>query len=124
MMTRLVAAFAWFAAGAVLVTAQPQDSPQPRELAISLRQAVDLATAPDGNARVALAAELVEQANSQSNQSRAALLPHVEGSVSQQSIVRNLEAVGFQFDTPPFPGFNFPVVVGPFDVFDARLSAT
>ena len=124
MMTRLFAAFVWFAAGAVLVTAQPQDSAQPRELAISLRQAVDLATAPDGNTRVALAAEMVEQADSQSNQSRAALLPHVEGSVSQQSIVRNLEAVGIQFDTPPFPGFNFPVVVGPFDVFDARLSAT
>lgn len=124
MMTRVFAAFVSFAAGAVLVTAQPRDSASPRELAISLRQAVDLATARDGNTRVALAAELVEQAHSQSNQSRAALLPHVEGSVSQQSIVRNLEAVGIQFDTPPFPGFAFPVVVGPFDVFDARLSAT
>jgi len=103
---------------------QAANRPAHRELALSLRQAVDLATAPDGNARVALAAEMVEQARAQSDQSRAAFLPHLDGSVSQQSIVRNLEAFGIRLDNSPIPGFAFPSIVGPFDVFDARLSAT
>jgi outer membrane protein TolC len=124
MMTRPVAALVLFSAGAAFASAQAQDSPPPRELALSLRQAVDLATAPDGNTRVALAAELVEQARAQAGQSRAAFLPHIDGSVSQQSIVRNLEAFGIRLDSPPIPGFAFPSIVGPFDVFDARLTAT
>ena len=124
MMTRVFTALVWFAAGAALAVAHTQEVPPPRELALSLRQAVDLATAPDGNTRVALAVELVEQARSQTNQSRAAFLPQVDGSVSRQSIVRNLEAFGIRLDSPPIPGFAFPSIVGPFDVFDARLTAT
>lgn len=127
-MTRPYIALVTIAAAAVAAAAQtpgspPSSSQPPRELALSLRQAVELAIAPDGNTRVALVAELAEQARSQTNQSRAAFLPHIDGSVSQQNIVRNLRAFGIRFDTPPVPGFQFPSIVGPFDVFDARLTA-
>lgn len=92
-------------------------------LSLSLRQAVEIALAPDGNARVALAAELVEQARLRSLESRAALLPNVDSTVTQQNTVRNLAAFGIRFQSP-IPGFSFPSIVGPFNVFDARVSAT
>lgn len=104
-------------------TLQAQTPDAPPELAVSLRQAVEMALAPDGNTRVALAAEIVEQAQNRTRQSRAALLPQVSSSVSQQSMVRNLEAFGVRVATP-VPGFEFPRIVGPFNVFDARMSAS
>ncbi len=93
------------------------------KLALSLGQAVEIALAPDGNTRTALAVELVEQAQQRRLQSRAALLPNVNGSVSQQNIVRNLEAFGITVQSP-VPGFAIPSIVGPFNVFDARLTAS
>lgn len=96
-------------------------SPAPVEL--SLRRAVELALAPDGNARVAIAREMVTEAKARSGQARADLLPNLDGSVSQSSQTRNLQAFGIQISVP-VPGFEQPRFVGPFDVFDARLSAT
>lgn len=90
---------------------------------LSLRRAVDLALAPDGNARVAIAREMVEEAKARQGQSRADLLPNVDGAISQSSQTRNLQAFGIQIAIP-VPGFEQPRFVGPFDVFDARLSAT
>ncbi len=90
---------------------------------MSLRQAVDLALAPDGDARVAIASEMVEQARQRRLQVRSALLPHVDSSVSQQNTVRNLAAFGVQIEAP-VPGFSIPSIVGPFNVFDARVTAT
>ncbi|MBI2820859.1 MAG: TolC family protein [Acidobacteria bacterium] len=92
-------------------------------LQLSLKQAVDLALAPDGNARVQLAAEFVEQSRSRLAQSRAALLPNLDSSAVQQNQTRNLAAFGIKVALP-IPGFQFPEVVGPFDVFDARLTLT
>src|ERR1019366_3244781 len=46
--------------------------------------------------------------------------PDFESYVSFQNETRNLQALGIQF--PTIPGFNFPTLVGPFDVFDARAS--
>lgn len=48
----------------------------------------------------------------------SALLPHVEGSVRQSTQVVNLAAFGFT----GFPGIE--EIIGPFDVFDARIRAT
>ncbi len=93
-------------------------------LRLSLRQAVDIALAPDGAARVKLAREAVEQAETRRLQARAALLPNLDGAISQSSQTRNLKAFGIQFPTIPIPGFVIPTFVGPFDVFDARASVT
>jgi outer membrane protein len=101
----------------LLAQAQP---PAPIEL--SLAKAVEIATAPDGNARVALAAEAVKQAEARSRQVRAALLPNVDASFAYQSQTRNLEAFGIKIEVP-IPGFRIPTFVGPFTTMDARASA-
>jgi outer membrane protein TolC len=97
---------------------------QPPVLQLSLKQAVDLALAPDGNTRVKLASEAILQAEARSAEARAALLPDVEGAVSEQSQTRNLKAFGFNFPNLPILGISIPTFVGPFDVFDARASVT
>ncbi|MGD0301818.1 MAG: TolC family protein [Bryobacteraceae bacterium] len=97
---------------------------QPTALQLTLKQAVDLALAPDGNTRVKLAAEAIRQAEARSAEARAALLPDVEGAVSEQSQTRNLRAFGLIFPNIPILGFTIPSFVGPYDVFDARASFT
>src|SRR5262245_54648531 len=49
-------------------------------LTLSLKQAVQLALAKDGNTRVRLAQELVRQARAQSAQQRSSLLPNFDSS--------------------------------------------
>ena len=89
---------------------------------LSLKQAVEIALGPEGNARVLLAQELIQQAHSRASEARAALLPNIESSVAQQSETRNLAAFGIRIQLP-IPGFAFPSFVGPFTVFDARATA-
>lgn len=108
--------------------AQPGASPAPQAAAkpalqLNLRQAVDLALGPEGNARVRLAEEFVRQARARSAQARAALLPSIESSFGQQNLTRNLEAFGIRIYIP-VPGFVFPTFVGPFNVFDARATVS
>lgn len=66
-----------------------------------------------------LGALLAEESASQSSGARAValsnLLPHLSGNVSQARRKTNLEAFGFPL------GPDFPRVVGPFNVFDARV---
>jgi outer membrane protein TolC len=88
---------------------------------LTLKNAVDLAMAPDGNTRVRLSRELLAQAQTRAAQARAALLPNIDGYVSQQNITRNLAAFGIRFR---IPGFQIPELAGPFNVFDARGSVT
>jgi len=92
-------------------------------LQLSLKQAVDIALGPKGNAGVQIAEELIRQAQARAAQARAALLPNVDSSVSQQSQTRNLAAFGLRINLP-IPGFTFPTFVGPFNVFDARATAS
>ncbi|RPI12244.1 MAG: TolC family protein [Acidobacteriales bacterium] len=96
---------------------------QPAVMRLGLKEAVDLALAPDGNARARLAAEMVRQAQARSAQARAALLPNLDASVAEQSQTRNLASFGIRIALP-IPGFTFPTFVGPFSTFDARISAT
>jgi outer membrane protein len=98
---------------------QPTAEPLP----LSLKQAIDMALAPDGNARMQIATELVKQAKARSAQARGALLPNLEGYVTQQDQTRNLAAAGIKLKVP-IPGFTFPEMVGPFGTFDARATAT
>ena len=85
---------------------------QPTALQLTLKQAVDLALAPDGSTRVKLAAEAIRQAEARSAEARAALLPDVEGAVSEQSQTRNLRAFGLIFPNIPILGFTIPSFVG------------
>jgi len=109
-----------FLAAAVLFPALFAQAP----LQLSLKQAVDLALAPDGNTRVKLAVEAIQQAEARSGEARAALLPDLEGAVSEQSETTNLKAFGFGTFHFAIPGFAIPTFVGPFDIFDARVKAT
>jgi outer membrane protein len=92
-------------------------------LQLSLPQAVAIALGPDGNARARIAEEIIRQAEARSHQFRAALLPNVDASLSEQSMTRNLAAFGIRLQIP-IPGFNMPTFVGPFNVFDARATAS
>jgi len=92
-------------------------------LQLSLKQAVEVALAPEGNTRIQLAQELIRQAETRRAQARAALLPAIESSVSEQSQTRNLAAFGISISLP-IPGFQFPERVGPFNIFDVRATAS
>ncbi len=92
-------------------------------LELSLKQAIDMALAPDGNARVRIAEQALRQARFRSAQARAALLPNLDGSVAEQNQTRNLAAFGIQFSLP-VAGFALPRKAGPFTTFDARASLT
>lgn len=98
-----------------------QPPPESQGLRLSLKKAVEIALAPEGNTRVQLALESVNVAKSRSAQSLASLLPDLEASVGQQNQTRNLAALGIRFSSP-FPGFQFPTFVGPFNTFDARAT--
>jgi len=93
-------------------------------LELSLKRAVQLAISPEGSARVQLSLEALKQAQSRSGQTRAALLPDLSSAFSYSSQTRNLAAFGFKIFTIPIPGLNIPSFVGPFNVLDARVSAT
>ncbi len=95
---------------------------RPPVLKLSLKQAVKIALSPEGNTRVQLAEESLKQAESQSQESRAALLPDLESYVSAESETVNLRSVGLNFTFPAILGIRLPTIVGPFDVFDARAS--
>jgi outer membrane protein TolC len=91
-------------------------------LELSLKRAVQLAMAPEGNTRVQLSGEALKQAQSRSAQARAALLPDLSSAFAAQNQTRNLAAFGIHF-TSPLPGFSIPTFVGPFSTIDARVSA-
>jgi len=90
---------------------------------LSLKRAVQLAVAPEGNTRVQLSTESLKQAQSRSLESRAALLPDLSAAYTQQNLTRNLAAMGIHISSP-FPGFQLPQFVGPFTTLDGRVSAT
>src|SRR5258706_7447301 len=92
-------------------------------LRLSLKRAVEIAVTPEGSPRVALAEESIKQAEAKQAESRAALLPDFESSINDHRQTVNLQAFGLQFDIP-FTGFAFPSIVGPFNIFDARATAS
>ena len=99
--------------------AQGAASPRP----LGLKEAVELALGPDGNARAQLAGQAVDLAGSRAAQARAALLPNLDASLAEQNQTRNLTALGIRISVP-VPGFSFPELVGPFSTFDARATVT
>lgn len=95
---------------------------RPEVLQLSMKQAVEMALAPEGSTRVKLAEEAMKQADARRLEARAALLPDLEGYLQDQSETNNLKAFGFRFPTIPIPGFTIPTFVGPFDVLDVRAT--
>lgn len=104
--------------GAPRSDAEASQSP-PRLLSLSLKEAVALAFASEGNISMRLAEQQLHQARARRDEVRAALWPHIEASVGQQSRTVNLEALGLRL---PLPGFR--PFVGPFTTFDLRATAT
>ena len=100
---------------------------RPPVLQLSLKQAVQIALAPEGSTRVKLAEEAVKQAETRAGQARAALLPDFESYFQYQNETNNLKAFGFDFanfSRIPIPGFTIPTFVGPFGVADARANVS
>ena len=92
---------------------------QQAPLQLSLKRALDLALAPDGNTQVQLAVESLRQSETRVTQERSAFFPDLSGFVTYQDQTRNLAAFGISFNVP-IPGFQFPTLVGPFTTFEAR----
>jgi len=65
----------------------------------------------------------VRQARGQATVVRSALMPNVNGSLSETVQETNLKAQGFRISAP-IPGFSFPTIVGPFNYFDLRARVT
>ena len=96
-------------------------------LPLSLKRAVEIALAPEGSPRIALAEESIKIAQDQIREARAALLPDLESSLNDQRETVNLNAFGFSSQIFKIPaGFNLmiPSIVGPFAVLDARATAS
>jgi len=93
---------------------------QPK-MALSLGKSIEIALAPDGNARVQLAAEAVRQARARKSQALSALLPNFDASWSARSFTQDLTTMGLQIQTPLFA---IPTFIGPVDVYDLRATAT
>lgn len=91
---------------------------------LTMKRAVEIATSPEGSTQIQLSGESVRQAQLRSKEARAALLPDLESSFSYQNRTANLAAQGITLTHVPFPGFAFPVFVGPFNNMDARISGS
>ena len=72
------------------------------------------------NLGVLLAEQTTETASAERWTALSRLLPNVSASITESRRKSNLEAFGFPLDSNPL-GASFPKVVGPFNVFDARL---
>jgi outer membrane protein TolC len=83
---------------------------------------VEIALAPEGSARVALAQQSIKQAETHVAEAKAGFWPSVDSSVQERSQTLNLKTFGFDFEFPVL-GFSLPGIVGPFSVFDARATA-
>ena len=114
--------FAVFLAAAPLFAQQLQN--RPAVLQLSLKQAVEIALAPEGNTRVKLTLEDIKQAEERAGEARAALLPDLESYVQYQNETNNIKAFGFKFPTLVVPGFDFniPTLLGPFNLLDVRAT--
>ncbi|HKT78673.1 MAG TPA: TolC family protein [Vicinamibacterales bacterium] len=92
----------------------PTEEPQAAPVSLSIGDAIFRAL--DHNLGVLTAEERIGRAKGTRWRALGELLPNVTGRVSESRQQINLEAFGF-----PLPA-GFPSIVGPFNVFDARLS--
>ena len=105
----------------VLATAQSVTLSVPA-MPLSMKRAVEIALAPDGNTRAALAQESIAQAAQRVIEAKAAFFPNVDAAITDRRQTTDLQAFGFSFNIP-VPGFSIPSIVGPFNVLDTRATA-
>jgi len=98
---------------AILAQAQ---NPPPTALKLQLATAIDFAV--KNNIRTQLAGEQITEAEGMRGMALSALLPNLTGSAYQANLTANLAAQGLPVSE--FRGF--PVFVGPWNRFDARVS--
>jgi outer membrane protein TolC len=91
----------------------PQGTLSPTPLPLTLKDAVERGL--QQNLAAILEEQRLKGAESTRLEALSALLPHVSGSLRQSEQKISTASFGFQF-----PGV--PTVIGPFDVFDARLT--
>jgi outer membrane protein TolC len=65
--------------------------------------------------------QAIAQARGETKTARSALLPNLNGNLSETVQQTNLEAFGLRFHFP-VPGVSIPTVVGPYNYFDLRAS--
>ena len=112
---RLVPVLAWLVAMGAPLAAQAPTAPPPPSLRLSFADAVRLAS---GEVPVvALASLRATEADARVRQARAALLPSASVGGFWLNRTFNSRSIGISF-----PGF--PELIGPFNNYDARVSAT
>jgi len=111
----------WIAAAMTLPAIAGAADNEGAPLRLSFAETVRLAAGQTPAAKIA--GLQTDAARSRLTQSRAAFLPQLNGSASQTNMTSNLAAFGLQF--PAIPGTPpIPELIGPFDLFDARLTAS
>src|ERR1700737_3638700 len=88
-------------------------------LALTLRNAIDRGLR--ANLGLLVSGSASETARGQRLRALSALLPQVNGGVSETVEQLNLKTVGFNFSAP---GFSIPTIVGPFHYTDVRASTS
>jgi len=122
--SRLVAVLAWLVATGAPLAAQAAAPTAPPPLRLSFADAVRLAS---GEVPVvALASLRTSEADARVRQARAALLPSLSVGGSWLNRTFNSKSLGIDFSFP-LPGggtATLPDLIGPFNLYDARFSAT
>ena len=86
---------------------------------LTMKKAVEMALAPDGNTKLQLQREAQLAAVARKNTVKGALLPNVDAAITETDFTRNLKAFGFSI---PIPGVKSPTLVGPLSNFDIRAT--
>ena len=97
----------------------PTGTASPTPLALTLHDAIDRGL--KANLGLLVSGSASETARGQRLQALSALLPAVNGGVSETVEQLNLKTIGFNLS---IPGLSIPVVVGPFHYTDLRASAS
>ncbi len=97
----------------------PAGTASPTPVALTLRDAIDRGLRT--NLGLLVSGSASETARGERLRSLSALLPQLNGRVSETVEQINLKTFGFSFQTP---GFSFPIIVGPFHYTDVRASAS
>ena len=97
----------------------PEGSASPTPLALTLRDAIDRGLRT--NLGLLVSGSASDVARGERLRSLSALLPQVNGAVSESVEQLNLKTVGFNFHAP---GFSIPTIVGPFHYTDVRASTS
>ncbi|QEE30305.1 TolC family protein [Terriglobus albidus] len=90
-------------------------------LQLNMKQAIEIATSPEGSASVQTAEAVMQASKARVSYARSLLFPAIDASIGESNLTRNLSAEGFNFPTG-VPNFTIPDEVGPFNNFDARVT--